>query len=286
MSTLERREGRPIAKAAPPGRNQSDHAVPTVQPGGNKIEIAAVRESITRAKAHLLGFAAELCWQIERRAWEVIGYPTFDAFWDAEYAPLGIAVKREDRPELVSALREIGQTQQQIADKLGVSTQTVNNDLNSKIGNETETPTKITNSRGQQRPASYRKVKSERSSGSTPARSVSEPRVEVGPIYKRSVQIQIVRETTVELKNELSVHRLALQARDAERAGDDHWFMTARQALDDLVEYLRRMIAMVDEDPTARNAAFETQYERDDIGRLLREADESRTQELVGDDHG
>lgn len=58
-------------------------------------------------------------------------------------------------------MRGLGQTQQQIADKLGVSQRTVSGDLNSKIANEgsraeDDQPTKITNKRGQSRPAHHK----------------------------------------------------------------------------------------------------------------------------------
>lgn len=65
-----------------------------------------------------------------------------------------------DRPELVWSFRKAGQTQQQIADKLNVSQFTVSNDLAKDVINidiNNGLPATITNSRGQERPATYAK---------------------------------------------------------------------------------------------------------------------------------
>lgn len=75
----------------------------------------------------------------------------------SRFAPLGVSIGRaKGRPELVAAMRGIGQTQQEVAGKLGVDQKTVSNDLNRNFPNESEPPT-ITNSRGQSRPATYKK---------------------------------------------------------------------------------------------------------------------------------
>lgn len=159
MSTLERREGRPTPKAAPPERNRhdTDQPVPTVQPAGDKIEVTAVRESITRAKSHYAGFWSEIAWQIENEAWTCVGYPDWQAMWQAEYADLQLTADRRLRPVLARLKRQQGWPQQQIADALGASVGTINSDLKFSSENETEAPTKIANSRGQERPASYKR---------------------------------------------------------------------------------------------------------------------------------
>lgn len=122
------------------------------------ITHADVRASVDRAKNHVSGFWAEIKWQVDHEAWLVLGYETFDAMWEAEYEKLDVSIKRDKRPELVAALRSVGQTQQQIAEKLRVGTQTVNRDLNSQMRNDDDTgPLKITNARGQERPTTYRR---------------------------------------------------------------------------------------------------------------------------------
>lgn len=118
-----------------------------------KMEAVA---SIERAIEHAEGFWKEILWQVQNRVWEALNYESFDALWEHRYAGLGVRIDRRERPELVAELRQIGQTQQEIADKLGVSQQSVSNDLrevNTNFGNQ---PASITNSRGQERPSTYK----------------------------------------------------------------------------------------------------------------------------------
>lgn len=121
------------------------------------VTASEVRESIDRAKAGALTFWREVQWQVENEAWTALGYESLDQFWDAEYMALNVGIARSDRPELVLSFRKAGQTQQQIAEKLNVSTMTVNRDLRSEITNGKSLPETITDSRGQERPATYRK---------------------------------------------------------------------------------------------------------------------------------
>ena len=67
-------------------------------------------------------------------------------------------------------LHGVGQTQQQVADKLGVSRRTVSNDLNRNLPKEGEPPT-ITNSRGQKRLANALESVTERFTGAYTALS-------------------------------------------------------------------------------------------------------------------
>src|SRR5699024_9300504 len=78
---------------------------------------------------------------------------------EAVYGGTAVIVPRADRPELSSRLRAQGLTQQQISNTLGVGQSTVERDLNTQIGNEASAT--ITNSRGQQRPTSYRRSEPE-----------------------------------------------------------------------------------------------------------------------------
>ena len=121
------------------------------------VTASEVRESIDRAKAGALTFWREVQWQVENEVWTALGYESLDQFWDAEYMALNVGIARSDRPELVLSFRKAGQTQQQIAEKLNVSTMTVNRDLRSEITNGKSLPETITDSRGQERPATYRK---------------------------------------------------------------------------------------------------------------------------------
>lgn len=62
------------------------------------------------------------------------------------------------RPLAIEQMRRERLTQQQIADKLNVSQATVSGDVRDlNINSDIETPETVTNSRGQERPATYRK---------------------------------------------------------------------------------------------------------------------------------
>lgn len=112
-----------------------------------------VRASIKRAKRSLEKAAEEIVWQVEMEAWRTLGYGSWNAMREAEYGEAAFMVPARQRPELVARMRATGLTQQEIADTAGVSQRTVSDDLNSNSANEQ--PTTITNSRGQQRPATY-----------------------------------------------------------------------------------------------------------------------------------
>jgi hypothetical protein len=114
-----------------------------------------VRRSILAAQTHLERAAEEIVWQIENRAWEQIGYSSWDAMREAEYGGAAVIVPRADRPQLVARLRSEGLSQQSIGDTLGVTDRTVANDLNRNISDEDQQPPTIVNARGQERPTTY-----------------------------------------------------------------------------------------------------------------------------------
>lgn len=91
-----------------------------------KMEAVA---SIERAIEHAEGFWKEILWQVQNRVWEALNYESFDALWEHRYAGLGVRISRQERPELVAALHRMGNNQQQIAGKLGVSQKTISNDV-------------------------------------------------------------------------------------------------------------------------------------------------------------
>jgi hypothetical protein len=117
------------------------------------ITPADVRASIARARRGLERAAEEIVWQIEMEAWRTLGYSSWGAMREAEYGGSAFMVPSKNRPELFSRMRAKGLTQQEIADTAGVGQSTVARDLKTQMGNESAEP--ITNSRGQQRPATY-----------------------------------------------------------------------------------------------------------------------------------
>jgi transcriptional regulator with XRE-family HTH domain len=120
-----------------------------------------VRASISRARRSLEKAAEEIIWQIEREAWRTLGYSSWTAMREAEYGGAAFMVPSKNRPELIARIRAAGLTQREIAATAGVSQQQVSNDLrvNTTFGNEHRSV--ITNSRGQQRPASYSRAEPE-----------------------------------------------------------------------------------------------------------------------------
>ena len=129
--------------------------------------------SVERAIGYAEGFWAEILWQVRHRAWESLGYRDFDAMWDDKYARLGVRVSRSERPELVAELRAIGQTKVQISEKTGASRVTIDRDLNVQNVHSRDS---ITNSRGQSRPATYKKKEKE-----VPAPAVEDTRAHKSP---------------------------------------------------------------------------------------------------------
>ena len=153
------------------------------------VTASEVRESIDRAKAGALTFWREVQWQIENEVWTALGYESLDQFWDAEYMALNVGIARSDRPELVLSFRKAGQTQQQIAEKLNVNQATVGRDLANMQKHNRDLPETITDSRGQERPATYRKPE--------PPRTVNTDTGEIVPsaAERQAAHDAIARET-------------------------------------------------------------------------------------------
>lgn len=121
------------------------------------VEIAYgdVKQSIETAKAHLEKAAEQVVWQIENRVWTVLGYDSWNEMREAEYGGAAFMVPKAERPELVARMRAQGLTQQDIADTAGVGVGTVNRDLAASDFPSGKSAAPVTNSRGQQRPATY-----------------------------------------------------------------------------------------------------------------------------------
>lgn len=115
------------------------------------ITPADVRASIARARRSLERAAEEIVWQIEVEAWRTLGYSSWGAMREAEYGGAAFMVPSKNRPELEARMRAKGLTNKEIGDTAGVSEATVSRDL----ANASSGPDTITNSRGQQRPATY-----------------------------------------------------------------------------------------------------------------------------------
>lgn len=112
-----------------------------------------VRRSVERAKASLEAAAEQIVWQVENRAWEVLGYADWNEMRAAEYGGAAFMVPRAERPELVARLRRSGLTNQEVADTAGIDERTARRDFAQSAN--ADSPPVITNARGQARPASY-----------------------------------------------------------------------------------------------------------------------------------
>lgn len=130
-----------------------------------------VRASIKRARRSLEAAAEEILWQIEMEGWRTLGYSSWTAMREAEYGGAAFMVPSKSRPEIVARIRAKGLTQREIAETAGVTERTIRNDLST--GKFSGSGVAVTNSRGQQRPASY--TRSESNDDVIDAEIVDEP---------------------------------------------------------------------------------------------------------------
>ena len=114
---------------------------------------AEARTSVERAMSGLESAAAEIVAQIAGRAWVALGYDTWDVMREAEYGGAAVIVPRTVRSQLSARLASQGLSQQQIGDTLGVTHQTVSNDLRD-VANFGNVPGTRTDSLGREQPRS------------------------------------------------------------------------------------------------------------------------------------
>lgn len=77
---------------------------------------------------------AEVLWDklaraYTERAWDALGYATWDTYYTAEFESLRLRLPREERQEVVRSLREGGYSIRAIAASVGISDQTVQKDI-------------------------------------------------------------------------------------------------------------------------------------------------------------
>lgn len=87
-----------------------------------------------RALTDRIKVAVEGTWQMIReayvsRAWDALGYETWDAYCAAEFGTSRLALPREERREIVASLRESGLSTRAIASVTGANQSTVVRDL-------------------------------------------------------------------------------------------------------------------------------------------------------------
>lgn len=107
------------------------------------ITPADVRASVKRARKGLEAAAEEIVWQVEMEAWRTLGYSSWTAMREAEYGGAAFMVPSKSRPEIVARIKEteVGRsargnpkhlTDQEIAETVGVSKATIENDLGAR----------------------------------------------------------------------------------------------------------------------------------------------------------
>lgn len=101
---------------------------------------------------------AEVGWELirdayQRRAWAVLGYQTWDEYCHTEFGGVRLRLPREDRPQVVSSLREAGLSTRAIASATGVDQSTVVRDLGRSDANASVGPARVTGLDGKERPS-------------------------------------------------------------------------------------------------------------------------------------
>ena len=109
----------------------------------------------TQGNAGHASFWDVTIWIADNHAWLALDFDSLGDLWEARFSHLEVVAPRSVRGRVVESFRRAGLTQQEIADKLGVSQKTVSNVI-SNFTNDDQ-PASITNSRGQSRPAAYKK---------------------------------------------------------------------------------------------------------------------------------
>lgn len=93
-------------------------------------EIVAATASEARALTDQIKVAVEGTWQLvqrayQRRAWESLGYSSWDDYCTREFGTSRLRLPREERQEVVQSLREIGMSVRAIASATGTGTRQV-----------------------------------------------------------------------------------------------------------------------------------------------------------------
>lgn len=101
---------------------------------------SAVEASVAAAKRHGGRFIEAIIWQIENRAWEVLGYNSWREMREAEYADIAAVIPRGERPEIVAQLRDAGLSNREAAKTLGITEGTVRNDVRKTTQPPVEAP--------------------------------------------------------------------------------------------------------------------------------------------------
>ena len=118
------------------------------------IEVVAdLSKADARALTDRINAAAVGLWELvvtayQGRAWVALGYNSWDAYTDAEFADVRLALPREKRKETVASLRDAGLSMRAIAAATGVGRGTVERDISARVPNGTPEPEPVTGKDG------------------------------------------------------------------------------------------------------------------------------------------
>jgi hypothetical protein len=87
------------------------------------------KQRLERVKSGVERIWDDLVVLYQGRAWQVLGYQSWDALCDAEFGGTRIALPRQQRQEVVCDLRQAGMSTRAIASAVGVAQDTVRRDL-------------------------------------------------------------------------------------------------------------------------------------------------------------
>lgn len=121
----------------------------------NRYEVA-ISPAQARELTDRIKVGVEAVWQLVKdayvsRAWEALGYDSWDDYCTREFGSSRIRLPREERQEVVSSMREIGMSTRAIASATGMSKDTAARAL-SGVANETPAP--VTGTDGKTYPSS------------------------------------------------------------------------------------------------------------------------------------
>lgn len=113
------------------------------------------KQRVERVKSGVERIWDDLVVLYQGRAWQVLGYQSWDALCDAEFGGTRIALPRQQRQAVVCDLRDAGMSTRAIASAVGVAVGTVASDLQATVQNRTvDPPLTITGLDGRTRTAS------------------------------------------------------------------------------------------------------------------------------------
>jgi hypothetical protein len=97
-------------------------------------EIISLDPSAARSRAGMIRAGLDEMWVLiteayAARDWLALGYPTWDAYCDAEFRGRRLALPREERAAVVGSLRDAGMSTRAIATATGISEATVRREL-------------------------------------------------------------------------------------------------------------------------------------------------------------